>query len=255
MLLTIDVGNTHTVLGVYLGDTLIHMWRVQTDEAQTSDQAKVMLCGLFALEHIAPEDISGAALATVVPALNRLWTKVASELCDCEVLSINSATVEGILDISAYEGNVGADRIADGVAARALYGAPVIIVDMGTATNIEVIDREGCFRGGIIAPGVQGSADALFSKTALLPAVEIIDPHTAIGTNTVEAIQVGIVYGEVDRVDGLVRRVWKQLGYKTPVVATGGFGRAIAQLSSTVTAVNPELTLQGLHTIYHHYYD
>lgn len=250
MLLTIDVGNTHTVLGVYDGDALAHMWRVNTDPHATADEARVMLHGLFDLAGIAPSDITGIALATVVPALNRLWKKVGHDLCGREVLSVSAESVRDILDVSGYRGTLGADRIADAVAARELYGAPVVVLDLGTATNIEVVDRAGSYRGGVIAPGIETALNALVSRAALLPAIELTDPGTAVGGSTVQAIQIGVVYGEVDRIDGLVRRVWKQLGYETPVVATGGFGNLMGQLSATVTAVNPELTLQGLRTIY-----
>lgn len=250
MLLTIDVGNTHTVLGTWHDDELTYRWRVRTDASQTADQARIMLNSLFALDGIVPRDVEGVILATVVPALNRLWSKVALDLCGRKALSIDSEMVGDLLDLSTYKGRIGADRIADAVAARAHYGDPVIVVDLGTATNIEVIDTQGRFCGGVIAPGVETSLNALISHTVLLPAIEMTDPGTAIGSSTVQAIQVGMMYGEVDRIDGLIRRIWKQLGYQTAVVATGGFGRAIATLTQTVTAVDPDLTLRGLHAIY-----
>ncbi len=139
--------------------------------------------------------------------------------------------------------------MADGVAARARYGAPVVVVDFGTATNIEVIDREGRFRGGVIAPGVQTSANALFSHGARLPVIDLVVPPAVIGTSTVEPIQSGIMYGEADRVDGLVRRIFAQLGYEAPVIATGGLAPVVAPHSATITEVNPELTLEGLRLI------
>ena len=145
---------------------------------------------------------------------------------------------------------IGADRVADAVAAKELYGAPVIVVDFGTATNIEVVDKDGRFVGGIIAPGVETSATALFSHATKLGAIDLVDPKTAIGHNTEQAMQSGIVYGEADRVDGLVRRIFDQLGYETPVVATGGLASRVAALSRTITATNPELTLEGLRLVY-----
>ena len=144
---------------------------------------------------------------------------------------------------------IGADRVADAVAARALYGAPVVVVDFGTATNIEVIDRDGRFRGGVIAPGVQTSANALFTHGAQLPDIALVAPPAVIGTNTVEAIQSGIMLGEADRVDGLVRRIFDQLGYSAKVIATGGLAAVVERYSSTIDEVNTELTLEGLRLI------
>lgn len=250
MLLTIDVGNTHTVLGVYEGEELLHMWRVQTDAQQTSDEARVALNGLFQMADIEARQISGIALATVVPSLNRLWHTVGETLCHCPVVSVDANVVADMIDTSGYGGTPGADRLADAVAARALYGSPAIVLDLGTATNIEVIDENGHFLGGAIAPGIQTSIEGLVNRTALLPDVELADPGCAIGNSTVKAIQIGVVYGQVDAIDGMVRRIWKQLGTETPVIATGGFGYLMSSLSQTVTDVNPELTLQGLRLIY-----
>ncbi len=251
MLLAVDVGNTHTVLGIYEGAELQHMWRIETNAKETADELRVSLGGLFQLAGFSKDDITGVVVATVVPALRRLWIKVGSEMMHQEVLCIDTETAGDLFDASAYlSTTIGADRIADAVAARTIYGAPVIVLDFGTATNMEVIDTEGRFRGGVIAPGVETSMKALFSNAALLPEVELADPAGAWGTNTVEAMQVGIVYGEADRVDGLVRRMWKQLGYETPVIATGGLSRAMQPFCETVTEVNQELTLEGLRMIW-----
>lgn len=250
MLLTIDVGNTHTVLGVYEHEELLHMWRVQTDAQQTADEARVALNGLFQMAGIEASEISGIALATVVPSLNRLWHTVGKTLCQCPVISVDANLVSDMIDTSGYGGTPGADRLADAVAARALYGSPAIVLDLGTATNIEVIDEDGRFLGGAIAPGIQTSIEGLVHRTALLPDVELVDPECAIGNSTVKAIQIGVVYGQVDAIDGMVRRIWKQLGVQTPVIATGGFGSLMSNLSQTVTHVNPELTLEGLRLIY-----
>ena len=153
------------------------------------------------------------------------------------------------VDMSKFP-ELGADRVADAAAAKHLYGSPVIVVDFGTATNIEIINKEGTFVGGIIAPGVESSMKSLFSRAALLRSVELEDPGTAIGTNTAECMKVGIMYGEAARIDGLVDRVFKQLGYEATVVATGGLAHRIAPLSNSITEINLELTLQGLRMIY-----
>ena len=251
MLLAVDVGNTHTVLGVYKGAELLHMWRIETNHSQTSDELRVSLHGLFELAGFSRNDITGVVLATVVPALRRLWCKVGSEMMDQEVLCLDQEVAGDLFDGSVYPSSViGADRIADAVAARTLYGAPVIVLDFGTATNREVIDKDGRFLGGVIAPGVETSMRALSSKAALLPEVELAKPVGAWGTNTVEAMQVGIVYGEGDRVDGIVRRMWDQLGYETPVIATGGLSKAMEPFCETVTSVDQQLTLEGLRLVW-----
>lgn len=251
MLLAVDVGNTHTVIGVYDGKTLLHMWRIETNAAQTSDELRTTLHGLFELASIPRTNFEGVVVATVVPALRRLWVKVGEQMLGCEVLCIDTEAAGTLFDASAYPSTtIGADRIADAVAARALYGSPVVVLDFGTATNMEVIDKDGRFLGGVIAPGVETSMKALFSNAALLPEVELADPKGAWGQNTVEAMQVGIVYGEGDRVDGLVRRIWEQLGYETPVIGTGGLSRAMQPFCKTMTHVNQELTLEGLRMIW-----
>ena len=199
------------------------------------------------------QSVVSVALASVVPALTMAWCAAAYRMIGKDAL-VCSAETAGSLFEADYPNphEIGADRVADAVAAKALYGAPVIVVDFGTATNIEVIDKDGCFAGGIIAPGVESSMNALFSHAALLPQVELVDPRNAIGRNTTKAMQVGIVYGEIDRVDGLVNRVFDQLGYKTTVVATGGLSSTMAPLSKTISEVNPDLTLQGIRMIYEH---
>lgn len=251
MLLAIDVGNTQTTLGLFDGEEMLHMWRISSDTTQSTDELRITLHGLLSMSDISRNTIDGMALATVVPAAKHMWTKVGRVMFGLSVLDITVRTAGDLIDVTNYRRSVlGADRIADIVAARMFYGSPVIVVDFGTATNMEVVDKNGCFVGGVIAPGVMSSMNALFSRTALLPQVELVDPKAAIGRNTTKAMQVGIVYGEVDRVDGLVHRIWDQLGYETKVVATGGLASTMAKLTTTVTEINPELTLQGIRLIY-----
>ena len=251
MLLAIDVGNTQTVVGVYDGAALQHMWRVATNKAHTSDELRIKILPLLASESISSEGIRGAALASVVPQLTQAWCAALRAMLNTDVLVCTASSAGDLFPVDyANPSEIGADRVADAIAARELYGAPVVVVDFGTATNIEIIDKEGRFIGGVIAPGVDTSAAALFSRATRLAAIDLVDPHTAIGKSTEQAIQAGIVYGEADRVDGLVRRIFKQLGYSAPVVATGGLAPRVAELSSTITAINSELTLEGLHLIY-----
>ena len=251
MLLVIDVGNTQTVIGVFEKTQLKHMWRVATSKVDTSDELRMKVRPLLFMEDVDASEVDGAAIASVVPALTSAWCQALERLIGVEPVVCNAAAAGDLFETDYdYPNEIGADRIADAVAAKVLYGAPVIVVDFGTATNLEVIDREGRFVGGIIAPGLETSAKALFSHATKLPAIELADPGSAIGKNTVHAMQSGIVYGEADRVDGFVTRVFDELGYTAPVVATGGLATTMAPLCHTVTTTNPELTLEGLRLVY-----
>ena len=251
MLLVIDVGNTQTVIGIYDGETLLHMWRLATNKTDTSDELRLKVLPLLSMENLDASLVDGAAVASVVPQLTSAWEKALSLLIGCDPVVCNAANAGALFQAAFdYPAEIGADRIADAVAAKALYGAPVIVVDFGTATNLEVIDEEGRFVGGIIAPGLETSAKALFSNATKLPAIELADPGSAIGKSTVHAMQSGIVYGEADRVDGFVARIFAELGYEAPVVATGGLATTMAPLCRTVTHTNPELTLEGLRLVY-----
>lgn len=256
MLLAIDVGNTQTVIGVYAGAELVHMWRVGTNKQHTADELRMKLRSLLESVGATTADVRGAALASVVPQLTSAWERAVGSIAGARAVVCTADNARALFSTDyPNPREIGADRVADAVAARAAYGAPVVVVDFGTATNIEVVDERGFFVGGVIAPGVETSAGALFSRATRLPAIELRDPHTAIGRNTEQAIQAGIVYGEADRVDGLVRRILGQLGLSeretcVPVVATGGLATLVAKHSSTITAVEPELTLEGLRLIF-----
>lgn len=251
MLLAIDVGNTQTTLGVYEGERLVRMWRVATNKAHAADDLRLKIAPLLEADGVERAQIRGSVLASVVPALTQAWCEALHALIGTPPV-VCSAERAGSLFSTTYPNplEIGADRVADAVGARAAYGAPVIVVDFGTATNIEVIDAAGAFVGGIIAPGFETSAAALFSHATKLAATELADPGHAIGRSSVEAIQAGIVYGEVERVDGLVRRVCEELGQPARVVATGGFAEKLAPLSRTIDVVDPKLTLTGLKLIF-----
>lgn len=251
MLLVVDVGNTHTVLGIYDEDRLLHMWRLATSVDYTSDELRIKLHALLGAEKIDSDQIHGAILCSVVPALTHNWEKVCERSFGVVPLVVSSANCAHLLNIDKTSfSELGADRVADAVAAKAIFGAPVVVVDFGTATNMEVIDKNGAFVGGVIAPGVESSMRSLMSRAALLRAVELEDPGIAIGRDSSEAIQIGVVCGEAARVDGLVDQIHQQLGYPTKVVATGGLAHRIAPLSRTITEIDVELTLQGLRLIY-----
>lgn len=252
MLLAIDVGNTQTVLGIYGDDDRVaprHMWRVSTNKHDTADDLRAKVIPLLFAVGIAVDDIDAAALSSVVPALAAAWRRAVAEMCGVKARLCTAHVAEEAGLFSADYPNpheIGADRVADAVAACSLCGAPVVVVDFGTATNIEVIDERGMFVGGIIAPGVETSAGALFSHATRLSAVDMTAPDHPIGKSTEEAIGSGIILGEADRVDGLLRRIFGQLGRSCPVVATGGLARVVAAHSQEITEVLPELTLEGL---------
>ena len=251
MLLVIDVGNTQTVVGVYEGEELRWRWRIATNKRDTSDELRLRLRQLLDFENVSAARIDGVSLASVVPALTLAWNAAIRYMTGSPALICNAATA-GDLFVHDYPNpdEIGADRVADAVAAKAIYGAPVVVVDFGTATNIEAVDAQGRFVGGVIAPGLETSAAALFSHATKLGAIDLVDPHTAIGRSSTQAMQAGIVYGEADRVDGLVARIFEQLGYEAPVVATGGLASRVAHISRTITEVNPDLTLEGLRLVY-----
>ena len=251
MLLAVDIGNTQTVIGLYEGTELRYMWRLATDATDTSDELRVKLRGLLTADNVDEKAIKGLALASVVPRLTTSWEDVSRYLFERDAFTVNARVAGSLFKVNyGNPDEIGADRVADTVAAISLYGAPVMVVDFGTATNIEIVDKDGVFVGGIIAPGLETSANALFNKAARLGAIELVDPQVSIGRNTNEAVQVGIIYGEADRVDGLVQRVFNQLGYHMPVVATGGLASTVAAASKTITVVNTELTLEGLRLMY-----
>ncbi|WP_251177980.1 type III pantothenate kinase [Adlercreutzia agrestimuris] len=253
MLLAVDVGNTQTVIGVFRGEELCHRWRFATNKSHTGDDLRVKLMALLNGEGISFDQLGGMALASVVPHLTDAWDEVSYSLTKTPAL-VCTAQTAGELFSTNYPrpSEIGSDRIADAVAARASYGAPVIVVDFGTATNIEVIDEQGSFCGGVIAPGLETAAHALFNQASMLAGIHFVDPETAIGTNTAQALQIGILYGEADRADGLIRRVFDQLGYTAPVIATGGLSVRIAPHSQTITQVDRNLTLLGLRLVFEH---
>ncbi len=250
MLLAIDVGNTHTVIGAYGGEELRASWRIPTCKEDTPDAICARLLPLMEVAGMDSHELDEGILACVVPMLTRAWSDAISALCGSPALIVSAKTA-GSLFCADYPApqEIGADRIADAVALKALYGCPSIVVDFGTATNMEVIDRRGRFIGGIIAPGLQTSAQTLISRGAQLSSINLTAPEHAIGRGTEEALKSGIVFGEADRVDGLIRRIKAELGEDAFVVATGGLAEGVASLAQEVDDVNPDLTLIGLRLI------
>lgn len=248
MLLAVDVGNTQTVLGLFAGEELLAHWRISSDAAMTGDEIRVAAGGLLALDGRSWGDVSEVVLSSVVPRLTAAWEDVA-HASGCDAMVVGPGLKSGITIRYDNPHEVGADRIVNAVAAVEAFGAPLVVVDFGTATTIDVIDEDGAYIGGAIAPGVETSAEALFSKAARLSKVDLEAPARAIGSNTRMSVQSGLVFGEAAMVDGLVRRVWAELGQETEVVATGGLAEQMAPICETVGHVDPDLTLTGLRII------
>jgi type III pantothenate kinase len=246
MLLAIDIGNTQTSLGLYDDNGLMYRYRIATIATDTADDILARLRGVLR----PGVRISDVVIASVVPELTRQWEMATTSPSGKVPLVVGPHTKTGLKTDFDVPYEIGADRIADAVAAIELYGAPCIVVDFGTATNIEAIDKKGIFKGGIIAPGLATSANALFNAAAQLPKMPIEVPGHVIGKNTKHAVQAGLTYGEIDRIDGLVARIFDELGYGASVIATGGLSERVASLSKTITDVNDDLSLEGLRLIY-----
>ena len=250
MLLVFDVGNTNTVLGVYDGDKLLYHWRISTDRQKTADEYGVLIKNLFDHRGIALGQIKAGIISSVVPPLMAPLTRMSQRYFDIEPLVVGPGIKTGMSIKYENPREVGADRIVNAVAAFEQYGGPLIVVDFGTATTFCAVDKNGDYLGGAIAPGIGISTEALFQRAAKLPRIELVKPRTVICRNTVSSMQSGIIFGFVGQVDEIVRRMHAELGEEGPVVATGGLANLIAQESSTITKVEPFLTLEGLRIIY-----
>ena len=250
MLLVIDVGNTNTVLGVFAGKRLRAHWRLTTNPEQTADEYGILIRNLFSLEGIDPGRISGIMIASVVPPLNALLEEMAGKYFGLEALFLGHGTRTGLAIRYENPQEVGADRIADSVAAFEKYGGPCVIVDFGTAITFDAVSGKGEYLGGVICPGLGIAAEALFARAARLPRVEIREPERLIGTNTVASMQSGLFYGAVGLVDGILERLYAALGPETRVVATGGQASLVASASRYKPPVDSALTLEGLRIIY-----
>lgn len=252
MLLAVDVGNTQTHLGVFEKDALVHEWRASTDATRTADELALMFGEFLALADLSfSRQITGVAICSVVPPITQELREMTLRYFGFPAVVVEPGTRTGIAILTDNPKEVGADRIANAVAAHSLFpDEAVVVVDFGTAITVDAVTAQGEYMGGAIAPGIDTSANALFQATAQIGRVELVAPPTTIGKNTIACVQAGIVYGTAAMVDGLVERVAKELGGDARVVATGGQASVVVEYSDRIERLEHTLTLVGLRLIF-----
>jgi len=251
MLLTIDIGNSHSVIGIFDDGLLKRRWRVSTDRRRSVDETYLLLDGLLRIASFSVQDVDGLIISSVVPPVTPIFVDVGRVYLNLDPMVVGVGLKTGMPIVVENPREVGADRIVNGVAAYRQCETALIVVDLGTAITFDVVDAQGRYRGGAIAPGLGLSLDALFSQTAKLPRVDLVPPKKTIGRNTSESIQSGVFYGAVAMVDGMVERMKAELGEDPlSVIATGGYAEHVADSSRTIQRVDQDLTLHGLHYLY-----
>jgi type III pantothenate kinase len=251
MLLVIDCGNTNTVFALFDDGNKKGEWRVQTDARRTADEHGVWLTQLLSLEGLAPADVTGAVLASVVPQATFALDSLCRRYFAVEPLVVGDESVKlGLKVLTDRPDEVGADRLVNAVAAHARYPGDLILIDFGTATTFDAVTPEGDYRGGIIAPGVNLSVEALFQAAARLPRIGVKQPSRVLGTTTITAMQSGVYWGYVGLIEGLVARLSEELGVRPTVIATGGLAALFAGATKAIHHIDPDLTLRGLVRVY-----
>jgi type III pantothenate kinase len=250
MLLVVDVGNTQTHIGLSAGGEIVGEWRLATVRHRTSDEIAGLLQGFFALQGLRlREAVDEVGVASVVPRLTQQWEEMCEKHLGVRAFVVGPGARTGMRILMKNPAEVGADRIVNAVAAFERYGGPCIVADYGTATTFDIVSAEGDYVGGVIAPGIEVSLEALTSRAAKLVKVELAEPEHAIGKSTTEALQAGAVYGFAGEIEGIVHAVWKELGQEVQVVATGGLAELMARHTEVISAVDPYLTLRGIELV------
>lgn len=250
MLLAIDIGNTNITVGAFDGGDLRATFRMSTDARKMADEYAILLNQMLPLRGVSRRMIDAAAICSVVPPLTPIFARLVESYIGAQPLVVGAGTRTGIRVRYDPPRDVGADRIVDAAAAFSAYGGPVIVVDIGTATVLDAVTKDGDYLGGAIAPGISIAADSLFHATAMLRRVELTPPPSAIGRNTVHALQSGLVFGYSELVRGMVRRFKRELGADAKVIATGGLANVIENEPKIFDAIDPNLTLTGLGLVY-----
>jgi type III pantothenate kinase len=250
VLFAVDVGNTQTAFGVFADDRLRERWRVTTEADRTADEIGALVDRLLELRDLDFDRVDGVCLSSTVPVLVREYERFSERYLEAPILVVGPGVRTGIPILYDNPHEVGPDRIVNAVAARERYGAPCISVDFGTSTNFDAVSREGEYVGGVLAPGIEISMDALFARAARLVKVDFAQPPSVIGKTTVASLQSGLVYGFAGQVDGIVARMRLELGEDARVIATGGLADLVAPHADSIELVDPDLTLEGLRLIW-----
>lgn len=250
MIFVLDVGNTNAVLGVFEDGKLRQHWRMETDRHKTEDEYGMLVKQLLEHEGLSFQDVKGIIVSSVVPPIMFALERMCEKYFKIKPLVVGPGIKTGLNIKYENPREVGADRIVNAVAGIQLYGSPLIIVDFGTATTYCYINENKHYMGGVITPGIMISAEALYSRAAKLPRIEITKPSSIVGKNTVSAMQAGILYGYVGQVEGIVKRMKEEAKQEPQVIATGGLAKLIAEESNVIDVVDPFLTLKGLHMLY-----
>jgi len=250
VLLAVDVGNTQTHFGTFRGSELIEHWRFATVAESTADELGAVLRGLLELRGIGLADISASIVSSTVPVLEPEWLLMSTRYLNHAMLSVGPGLKTGMALRYDNPREIGADRLANAVAIKARFGGPAVCVDFGTSVNFDVVGPNGDFLGGVLVPGVEISLDALTSRSAKLPGIDLLPPRTVIGKSTVDAIRSGVIYGFAGAIDGILGRLLAELGDETDVIATGGLAAAIVPFTEHIDEIDDMLTLTGLRLLF-----
>jgi len=250
VLLVVDVGNTQTHIGLMAGGEVTSEWRIATVRHRTGDEIAGLLQGFFSLQgDVLRDTVDEVGIASVVPRLTQQWTEMCAAYLGVTPFIVGPGARTGMRIAMKNPSEVGADRIVNAIAAFEAYGGPCIVADYGTATTFDVVSEDGEYLGGAIAPGIEVSLEALTTRAAKLVKIQLSDPERAIGKSTVEALQAGAVYGFAGEIEGIVHAIWKELGVRCRVVATGGLAELIARHTDVIETVDPYLTLRGIEIV------